>query len=108
MRLPDMPALLADGQSRRWLRDEQRTADAAGPLGGERGISRPSRWRSRSPRLLGAAEIAQVLEIDETADLFRDTADAWNEQIEDWVYVEGRRPRQARLASRAITSASRP
>jgi glucoamylase len=39
--------------------------------------------------LLGAAEIAQMLEEHKLAELFRDTADAWNEQIEDWVYVTG-------------------
>ncbi len=38
--------------------------------------------------LLAAAEIAEALEIDALPALFRDTADAWNEQIEDWVYVE--------------------
>ncbi len=37
--------------------------------------------------LLAAAEIAEALEIDAVPELFRDTADAWNEQIEDWVYV---------------------
>ena len=41
--------------------------------------------------LLAAAEIAIASEAadgEEIADLLRDTADAWNEQIEDWVYVE--------------------
>ena len=38
--------------------------------------------------LLGAAEIAEALEIEDLPALFRDTADAWNEQIEDWVYVK--------------------
>ena len=38
--------------------------------------------------LLGAAEIAEALEIEDLTAMFRDTADAWNEQIEDWVYVE--------------------
>jgi len=38
--------------------------------------------------LLGAAEIAEALEIEDLPALFRDTADAWNEQIEDWVYVQ--------------------
>ncbi len=37
--------------------------------------------------LLAAAELAEVCEIDGVADFLRDTADAWNEQIEDWVYV---------------------
>lgn len=37
--------------------------------------------------LLAAAEIAAICEGDELAALLRDTADAWNEQIEDWVYV---------------------
>jgi glucoamylase len=41
--------------------------------------------------LLAAAEIAQVCEFEDLADLLRDTADAWNEQIEDWVYVKGTR-----------------
>jgi glucoamylase len=38
--------------------------------------------------LLAAAEIAEALEIDALPALFRDTADAWNEQIEDWLYVK--------------------
>jgi glucoamylase len=41
--------------------------------------------------LLAAAEIAEVCEVEGLAGLLRDTADAWNEQIEDWVYVEGTR-----------------
>jgi len=42
--------------------------------------------------LLAAAEVAEVLEIDDLLpDLLRDTADAWNEQIEEWVYVSGTR-----------------
>ncbi len=38
--------------------------------------------------LLGAAEIAEICGAEGLPDLFRDTADAWNEQIEDWLYVE--------------------
>jgi glucoamylase len=41
--------------------------------------------------LLGAADYAEACEApdaDAIAGLLRDTADAWNEQIEDWVYVE--------------------
>jgi glucoamylase len=37
--------------------------------------------------LLAAAEIAEALDVDAAPALLRDTADAWNEQIEDWVYV---------------------
>ena len=37
--------------------------------------------------LLAAADLAVACEIDGVADFLRDTADAWNEQIEDWVYV---------------------
>ena len=37
--------------------------------------------------LLAAAEIAEACEIEELPALFRDTADAWNDQIEDWIYV---------------------
>ncbi len=37
--------------------------------------------------LLAAAEIAEALEVEAAPAFFRDTADAWNEQIEDWVYV---------------------
>ena len=37
--------------------------------------------------LLAAAEIAEALEFEAAPALYRDTADAWNEQIEDWVYV---------------------
>ncbi len=38
--------------------------------------------------LLAAAELAEVCEVDGISDLLRDTADAWNEQIEDWTYVQ--------------------
>jgi glucoamylase len=37
--------------------------------------------------LLAAAELAETCDIDDVAAYLRDTADAWNEQIEDWVYV---------------------
>ena len=37
--------------------------------------------------LLAAADIAEDCDIDGVADFLRDTADAWNEQIEDWIYV---------------------
>jgi glucoamylase len=37
--------------------------------------------------LLAAAEIAQICEIDGVVEFLRDTADAWNSQIEDWIYV---------------------
>ena len=37
--------------------------------------------------LLAAAEIAEACDIDGVAEFLRDTADAWNEQIEDWIYV---------------------
>ena len=37
--------------------------------------------------LLAAADIADACDIDGVADFLRDTADAWNEQIEEWVYV---------------------
>ncbi len=37
--------------------------------------------------LLAAAELAETCDIDGVAAYLRDTADAWNEQIEDWVYV---------------------
>ena len=38
--------------------------------------------------LLAAAEIAEACDIETVPALLRDTADAWNEQIEDWIYVE--------------------
>ena len=38
--------------------------------------------------LLAAAEIADELDMDGASDVLRDTADAWNEQIEDWIYVQ--------------------
>ncbi len=41
--------------------------------------------------LLAAAELAAGCEADDIAGLLRDTADAWNEQIEDWIYVAGSR-----------------
>ena len=37
--------------------------------------------------LLAAADIAEACEVEGIADFLRDTADAWNEQIEDWIYV---------------------
>jgi glucoamylase len=46
--------------------------------------------------LLAAADIAETAHPDSAdtpviATLLRDTADAWNEQIEDWIYVSGTR-----------------
>lgn len=41
--------------------------------------------------LLAAADIAEACDVEDVADFLRDTADAWNEQIEDWVYVTGTR-----------------
>ena len=38
--------------------------------------------------LLAAAEIAEACDVEGLPALLRDTADAWNEQIEDWIYVE--------------------
>src|SRR5208337_4772470 len=38
--------------------------------------------------LLAAAEIAEACDVEELPALLRDTADAWNEQIEDWIYVK--------------------
>ncbi len=53
--------------------------------------------------LLGAAELAELSEEPDLADLFRDTADAWNDQIEDWVYVEGTAlDREAKVAGHYI------
>ena len=37
--------------------------------------------------LLAAADVAEACDIEGVAGYLRDTADAWNEQIEDWVYV---------------------
>jgi glucoamylase len=37
--------------------------------------------------LVAAAELAETCDIDDVGAYLRDTADAWNEQIEDWVYV---------------------
>ena len=37
--------------------------------------------------LLAAAEIAEACDVEALPALLRDTADAWNEQIEDWIYV---------------------
>ena len=37
--------------------------------------------------LLAAADLAEACEVEEVVDFLRDTADAWNEQIEDWIYV---------------------
>jgi glucoamylase len=37
--------------------------------------------------LLAAADVAEICDVDSVADFLRDTADAWNEQIEDWIYV---------------------
>jgi glucoamylase len=38
--------------------------------------------------LLAAAEIAEASDVEALPALLRDTADAWNEQIDDWIYVE--------------------
>lgn len=37
--------------------------------------------------LLAAADLAEACDIEGVADFLRDTADAWNDQIEDWIYV---------------------
>ncbi len=37
--------------------------------------------------LLAAADLAEACEVEDVVDFLRDTADAWNEQIEDWIYV---------------------
>ena len=39
--------------------------------------------------LLAAADLAELCGIEGVAGLLRETADAWNEQIEDWIYVAG-------------------
>ncbi len=39
--------------------------------------------------LLAAADIAEAVEAACDAEILRDTADAWNEQIEPWIYVTG-------------------
>ncbi|HEX5327790.1 MAG TPA: glucan 1,4-alpha-glucosidase, partial [Acetobacteraceae bacterium] len=39
--------------------------------------------------LLAAADIAEAVDAEADPALLRDTADAWNEQIEDWIYVSG-------------------
>lgn len=41
--------------------------------------------------LLAAADLAELCEAEEIAGLLRDTADDWNERIEDWLYVSGTR-----------------
>jgi glucoamylase len=41
--------------------------------------------------LLAAAELAELCEAEEAAGFLRDTADDWNERIEDWLYVSGTR-----------------
>lgn len=38
--------------------------------------------------LLAAADLAEVCDVDGVGEFLRDTADAWNEQIEDWIYVK--------------------
>ena len=58
--------------------------------------------------LLAAADLAEACDIEGVADFLRDTADAWNEQIEDWIYVDGHAARARGRRARAITSASRP
>ncbi len=87
LRLPDLRPYWSMVQQGRRLRHAERAEDQAGPLGGELPATRPSRIAVAVASLLAAAEIAEALEIDAAPALFRDTADAWNEQIEDWVYV---------------------
>jgi glucoamylase len=41
--------------------------------------------------LLAAADLAELCDNDNVAEFLRDTADAWNEQIEDWIYVTNTR-----------------
>ena len=49
--------------------------------------TRRSRWRCRSPRCWPPPTSPTPATVDGVADFLRDTADAWNEQIEDWIYV---------------------
>ena len=65
--------------------------------------------------LLAAAEIAEACDIETLPALLRDTADAWNEQIEDWIYVEdtrararSRRPRLLHTGCSRIACDGRP
>ena len=56
-------------------------------MGGERRLS-PFTLAVAIAALLAAAEIAEACDIEALPALLRDTADAWNEHIEDWIYVE--------------------
>ena len=49
----------------------------------------PSRWRRKFPRCSAAADIAELTGHPDAAPILRDTADAWNENIERWVYATG-------------------
>ena len=103
MRLPDAAAGhgLARGRacrdrccrrSGRWWRARRASSSATAPgpartAGRRMPATRRSRWPSQIAALLAAADLAEVCDVDGVADFLRDTADAWNEQIEDWIYV---------------------
>jgi glucoamylase len=56
--------------------------------------------------LLAAADLAVLMGAPEQAAYLRETADAWNDQIEDWTYATGTRLARS-TASTATTCASR-
>ncbi len=63
-----------------------------GPITGqdrweENGGYTPFTIAAQIAALLAAAELAEIGDSDGIAEFLRDTADAWNEQIEDWIYV---------------------
>ena len=66
-----------------------------------------SRWRSRSPRCSPPPTCSTTAASDDAADYLRETADAWNDQIERWTYVTEHRALRRRSASTATTCASR-
>lgn len=49
----------------------------------------PATLATEVAALLAAAELAERMGAERTAEFLRDTADAWNEDIESWIYVSG-------------------
>ena len=56
--------------------------------------------------LLAAADLADRMDAHAIAVFLRDTADAWNADLETWIYVTGHRTRQTMQGRRAIICGS--
>ena len=79
---------MAHGSESRQFFGLQWTGDAAGSLEEDPGYS-PFTLRLEIAALLVAAELADLNKEPAAASYLRETADAWNDNIERWIYVSG-------------------